>query len=374
MEVISKNNIVVLKSLDFGKIRRVNVDNQNWYVRADVIKALHCRGEYVSESNKKTVQLPIKGQHRNVIIINDAGMQEMMDRSKIKNMHEFELFIGIKKNHSISNTAMETSVSNEANIQIFKNAEFGQVRTVMIEDEPWFVGKDVAEVLGYGNTKDALSRHVDADDKYQGDGVVIPDPMGRQQNPTIINESGLYSLILSSKIPTAKKFKKWVTSEILPTVRKHGVYATAPTIENMLSNPDFAIQTFTKLKSEMEARKKAEEEVAYKTKVIEGLTEDISLADKRRRITQIINRGVQNKEQYSQRWKALYHEFEMKYHINLSERCKNQHCKNKKLANNKVELIEKQLNMIPELYEVCCKLYEGDFNDIKKELENARRV
>lgn len=109
-------------------------------------------------------------------------------------------------------------------IQIFNNPGFGEIRAVSINNEPWFVGKDVAHVLGYSNTKDALSRHVDAEDKLQNDGVVIRDPMGREQHPTIINESGLYSLILTSKLPTAKAFKRWVTSEVLPAIRKNGGY------------------------------------------------------------------------------------------------------------------------------------------------------
>lgn len=106
------------------------------------------------------------------------------------------------------------------NIQIFNNPEFGQVRTVAIDDEPWFAGKDVAAALGYSNTKDALARHVDTDDKR---GSRITTPSGAQEM-TIINESGLYSLILSSKLPNAKKFKRWVTSEVLPAIRKTGGY------------------------------------------------------------------------------------------------------------------------------------------------------
>lgn len=109
------------------------------------------------------------------------------------------------------------------NIQIFNNPEFGQVRTVTIDDEPWFAGKDVAAALGYSNTKDALARHVDTDDKR---GSRITTPSGTQEM-TIINESGLYSLILSSKLPTAKKFKRWVTSEVLPAIRKTGGYIPA---------------------------------------------------------------------------------------------------------------------------------------------------
>lgn len=111
-------------------------------------------------------------------------------------------------------------------LQIFENPEFGQVRTVELNGQPWLVGKDVAEALGYKNTKDALERHVDDEDKRQNDGVVIHDSIGREQHPVIINESGLYSLVLSSKLPKAKAFKRWVTSEVLPALRRNGVYET----------------------------------------------------------------------------------------------------------------------------------------------------
>lgn len=109
-------------------------------------------------------------------------------------------------------------------LTVFKNESFGEIRTLVVNNEPWFVGKDVAIALGYSNSKKALSDHVDVEDKQQGDGVTIRDPIGREQHPTVINESGLYSLILSSKLPTAKQFKRWVTSEVLPSIRKTGGY------------------------------------------------------------------------------------------------------------------------------------------------------
>lgn len=105
-------------------------------------------------------------------------------------------------------------------LQIFKNEEFGEIRSLSINNEPWFVGKDVASILGYKNYRDALNRHIDEEDK----GVAERDTPGGKQNLTVINESGLYSLILSSKLPTAKKFKRWVTSEVLPSIRKTGGY------------------------------------------------------------------------------------------------------------------------------------------------------
>ncbi|HBF4487350.1 TPA: Bro-N domain-containing protein [Clostridioides difficile] len=108
------------------------------------------------------------------------------------------------------------------NLQIFKNNDFGEIRVIELNGEPWFVGKDVAETLGYKDTSDALKRHVDDEDKGVGE---IPTP-GGNQNMKIINESGLYSLILSSKLSTAKKFKHWVTRDVLPSIRKTGTYST----------------------------------------------------------------------------------------------------------------------------------------------------
>lgn len=105
-------------------------------------------------------------------------------------------------------------------IQVFNNPAFGEIRTVAINNEPWFVGKDVAQILGYRETAKAIREHVDTEDK----GVSKMDTPGGSQDMTVINESGLYSLILSSKLPSAKAFKRWVTSEVLPAIRKNGGY------------------------------------------------------------------------------------------------------------------------------------------------------
>lgn len=137
-------------------------------------------------------------------------------------------------------------------IQIFNNEEFGQVRAIEIDGQGWLVGKDVTEVLGYQNSSKALIDHVDEDDKLNN---VSLSSLG-QRGGWLINESGLYSLILSSKLPGAKKFKKWVTSEVLPSIRKHGMYAQ----DELLDNPDLLIAAATKLKEERAARIKAEEQ------------------------------------------------------------------------------------------------------------------
>lgn len=109
-------------------------------------------------------------------------------------------------------------------LQIFQHPDFGRVRTTTVDGEPWFVGKDIAEALGYSNPRKALADHVDEEDKRQGDGVTIRDSIGREQAATFINESGVYALVFGSKLPGAKRFKHWVTSEILPTIRKTGGY------------------------------------------------------------------------------------------------------------------------------------------------------
>ena len=164
----------------------------------------------------------------------------------------------MKNNTTTNNKEMRKGEDNM--IEIFKNEEFGEIRMVMVNNEPYFVGKDVAEILGYSNSSKAVSTHVDDEDK-------IMEMIAHSQNgnmvktqTALINESGLYSLILSSKLPTAKKFKRWVTSEVLPSIRKHGAYMTEETIEKAITNPDFLIRLATELKEEQNKRKQLEEE------------------------------------------------------------------------------------------------------------------
>lgn len=139
-------------------------------------------------------------------------------------------------------------------LQIFENPEFGAVRTVELNGEPWLVGKDVAQALGYERATKAIQDHVDTEDK----GVVpIQDSIGRMQKTPVINESGLYSLVLSSKLPTARKFRHWVTSEVLPSIRRHGLYAA----DELLNNPDLMIQAMEALKSERAKNQQLTEKV-----------------------------------------------------------------------------------------------------------------
>lgn len=153
----------------------------------------------------------------------------------------------------------------------FTNAEFGTLRTITIDGDPWFVGKDVADILEYQNGSRDINRHVDEDDRQK---LMVHD--GNQMKETIvINESGLYSLILGSKLPTARRFKRWVTSEVLPSIRRHGLYA----IDDILANPDIAIAALQELKAEREKRQQMENTVAVQTQQIAEMTPKASYYD-----------------------------------------------------------------------------------------------
>lgn len=136
-------------------------------------------------------------------------------------------------------------------LTIFTNEQFGEIRTTVIDGEPWFVGKDVAVALGYKNPKVALQDNVEETDK----GVTKVTTPGGKQDATIINESGLYCLVFGSRLETAKAFRHWITSEVIPSIRKHGMYATEETLDKMISSPEFGIKLLTALKEEKEKTK-----------------------------------------------------------------------------------------------------------------------
>lgn len=136
-------------------------------------------------------------------------------------------------------------------IEVFENPIFGQIRMVMVDDEPWFVAKDISDKLGYAQTSNMMKRIDDEDFKSS-----VLD--GMNMKSLLINESGLYSAIIGSKLPSAKQFKHWVTSEVLPSIRKHGAYATKDTIDKIINNPDYGIMLLQNLKEEREKREEAE--------------------------------------------------------------------------------------------------------------------
>ena len=158
----------------------------------------------------------------------------------------------------------------------YAKEEFGKVRGTLIDGEPWLVGKDVATILGYSNTRDAIWRHVDRDDKN----LIMHDSPSGSQRFVVINESGFYSLIFGSHLKSAKRFKHWITSEVIPSIRKHGAYATDATIDNIIADPDFGIRLLQELKDErirtqeaLAAKKAAEETIKKNQPLIDFATQ-----------------------------------------------------------------------------------------------------
>nr|DAU48163.1 MAG TPA: repressor domain protein [Bacteriophage sp.] len=158
--------------------------------------------------------------------------------------------------HSSRQKSRRKFMNNE--IKVFSNKEFGSIRRVEVDGEFWLVGRDVAQALGYAKPENALVTHVDRDDTLKWG---IMDSLGRMQNTTLINESGMYSLALSSKLASAKKVRRWVTSEVLPSIRKHGAYMTPETLEAAILNPDYLLKVATALKEETDKRKALESKV-----------------------------------------------------------------------------------------------------------------
>lgn len=271
-------------------------------------------------------------------------------------------------------------------IEVFENPIFGQIRMVMVDDEPWFVGKDICEVFGDTNYRRSLS-NIDDSDK----GVSQIDTPGGKQKMTIVNESGLYSLLFQMQPQKAKgvsqndslinerkeklhKFKRWVTSEVLPTIRKTGGYVNNDElfISTYLPYADentklIFSQTLKTVREQNETIKRQQKEIIHKEDVIIGLVDDIDLATKRQRITKIVRFGADGK--YQERYSLLYGEFERKYHCNLKSRMEG--CALKPKVRNKMDYIDREMGMIPQLYEIACKLFENDVEKLKSEWESV---
>lgn len=256
------------------------------------------------------------------------------------------------------------------NIEVFRNEEFGEIRTVIINNEPWFVGKDVAEALGYSNASKAVSAHVSKEDRIlktleadSQNGNVI------KTQTALINESGLYALIFGSKLESAKCFKRWVTSEVLPSIRKTGGYVNNEElfINTYLPFADentkiMFSQTLETVRKQNELIKKQQEEILQKQEVINGFTEDIDIYKKKDIINRICKRRSGN---YASRYKELYKCFKETNHIDLEARCSGYNLKQTKKS-DKLSVIKyaEKFGFIDDLYSCCAKLYETEVNEV----------
>lgn len=282
------------------------------------------------------------------------------------------------QNKNNSSTSSSTTTTAAPEVTVFKNLvhpEFGELRTVEIDGEPWFVGKDVAEALGYSNARKAVLVHVDAEDK----GVTKWDTLGGTQQMTIINESGLYSLILSSKLPSAKEFKHWVTSEVLPSIRKNGAYIRNQ--ENM-TPAEIVARGLIAAQKIIEEREKEivhlnnrcgrlTQTIAEKQDVINAISRNVPAPTKRMMLNRVMRR--RSPELAQSRWSYLYARFDEIYHKNVKIRMKNYNAEpGHRKCYSILDFIEKVLNMLDELYDLAVKLFESDFTQLMQEMHLLR--
>lgn len=270
-------------------------------------------------------------------------------------------------------------------VKVFENVEFGKIRVVIIDDEPWFVAKELSELLEYSETSKMLRRLDDDEIKK-----VAPTILGDSINPMVremalVNESGLYNSVFGSKKPNAKEFKKWVTSDLLPTVRKTGGYVVENRaidfVSNWLPNLDDMsksviagmLEDNQKLRLENTKQKEVIEvqvkEIEYREDIIIGLVDEITLEEKRQTLNKVVKHKGAN---YSERWSLLYMHFQDKYHLDLKIRRANWDKVNKPKSKSMVDFIDRGLNKVPELYEIACKLFHSDIEEIVQHYKNLR--
>lgn len=300
------------------------------------------------------------------------GMNTPVDDDKQISMFDYMQ----KKNNSSTSSSTTTTAAPE--VTVFKNLihpEFGELRTVEIDGEPWFVGKDVATALGYTNSRDAIATHVFADDK----GVESIDTLGGRQKMTIINESGLYALVFGSRLKIAKDFKHWVTSEVLPSIRKNGAYIRNQ--ENM-TPAEIVARGLIAAQKIIEEREKEivhlnnrcgrlTQTIAEKQDVINAISRNVPAPTKRMMLNRVMRR--RSPELAQSRWSYLYARFDEIYHKNVKIRMKNYNAEpGHRKCSSILDFIDTVLNMLDELYDLAVKLFESDFTQLMQEMHLLR--
>lgn len=306
------------------------------------------------------------------------GMNTPVDDNK-----QISMFDYMQNKNNSSTSSITTTAAPE--VTVFKNLvhpEFGELRTVEIDGEPWFVGKDVAAALGYADATKAVRDHVEKEDKIMGvqnGSPSVKDNFGRIQYPTWINESGLYSLILSSKLPSAKEFKHWVTSEVLPSIRKNGAYIRNQ--ENM-TPAEIVARGLIAAQKIIEEREKEiahlnnrcgrlTQTIAEKQDVINAISRNVPAPTKRMMLNRVMRR--RSPELAQSRWSYLYARFDEIYHKNVKIRMKNYNAEpGHRKCYSILDFIEKVLNMLDELYDLAVKLFESDFTQLMQEMHLLR--
>lgn len=261
-------------------------------------------------------------------------------------------------------------------MKVFKHPQFGKLTVIKkADDELWFIGKEVAEKLGYTDTDQAIRKRVFDEDKL----TRRFDGSGQNRKMTIINESGLYSLILSSKLPSAKEFKHWVTSEVLPSIRKNGAYIRNQ--ENM-TPAEIVARGLIAAQKIIEEREKEivhlnnrcgrlTQTIAEKQDVINAISRNVPAPTKRMMLNRVMRR--RSPELAQSRWSYLYARFDEIYHKNVKIRMKNYNAEpGHRKCSSILDFIDTVLNMLDELYDLAVKLFESDFTQLMQEMHLLR--
>ena len=299
--------------------------------------------------------------------------------NKVNNVTNKQLeVIPVKVSKTVNTT---TSTATSSTPQIFKNPEFGSIRVVEENGKYLFCGADAARALGYARPNEAISKHCKGTLKRR------TPTTGGIQEMLFIPEGDLYRLIVHSKLPSAEQFEQWVFDEVLPSIRKTGGYVDENRsdlfLDTYLPFADDTTRTLFKStldvinsQNEMIRQKNQEisektEQIDYQTNVIHGLTKDIPTADMRH----ILNRILRNNHgKFERRWMVLYREFDNIYKFDTRARYENYMISGKKpKVKNRLDYIDKVLNMLPQLFDVATKLFESDVNELVQQMYDVRK-
>ena len=338
---------MIFKDDSLGKLRLVVLENIPWFNATDIAKIL----DY---SRMKNFLLHVKQENMQLVsnskcdlgfiepkstLINKDGLFEALDKmtgvrsqvaDRLKKWIEREILPSVEKQEkplAVVEKNCEDSDMNVNGLEVFYSEEFGTLRTIEVNNEPWFLGKDVADMLGYNNSRDALFKHVDSEDKNT---VAIRDGIAGNPNQTVINESGVYALVFSSKLPTAKKFKRWVTSEVLPTIRKTGSYQKPMSQLEILQG---SIQKLVEQEREIARIKLTQQEQAENlqavSKRIDTLNGVCIDGTKRQQLVAMVN-GYANKAgfSYAKGWSDFKEAYNKAFRTNIGLKRKNYMTKN----------------------------------------------
>lgn len=326
------------------------IDSQPWIIGKDAGTLCGYRdtwqaiNSHVSQENRDYTLL----ESRKLIVINLKGLEQLTSDPDILNWFK----------HNYKN------INNFPTV--FNHQKFGTIRTVEIDNEVWFVGKDVASALGYSNPSNAVSVHVDQEDKTSY--LIQVSGSNYKANTALINESGLYSLILSSKLPSAREFKHWVTGEVLPMIRKTGGYVNSSQSDLFLDTYlPFADQntrllfktTLDTIQQQNNTIQQQNQTITHQEDIIRNLTSDIPLADRR----QILNRIVRFGGSPHTRWPYLYREFDNKFHMNTKVQLEHYNETHRPKLKNRLDYIE-HIGMFDQLAEIASVIFGPDIEKL----------